>query len=76
MARGETVCADDFRDVDPRKWGDLYAEEPMSGQKFLGLFHKHSQPAMRTFDIPSFTHSVTIEFLLYEIDNWDDLDGS
>jgi hypothetical protein len=66
---GETVIYEDFNEDDASDWG-MIETEPQSGQKFLGRFHKWSQPVSRTFDIPDFTYFVTMEFLLFEIDDW------
>ncbi|CAB9530691.1 expressed unknown protein [Seminavis robusta] len=66
---GETVLAEDFNENDVRKW-KLIETEPVSGQTFLGRFHKFSKKVYQQFSIPDFTDFVTMEFLLYEIDDW------
>merc|ERR1712137_496866 len=43
---------------------------PDSGHNFLGRLHRDSEPISKTFDIPDFADRVTIEFNLYEIDDW------
>jgi hypothetical protein len=72
---GETVLVEDFTDATVEEWG-LIETEPLSGQKFLGRFHKHSNPVEKVFDIPDFANHVTIEFLLYEFDDWGAVDRS
>jgi von Willebrand factor type D domain len=66
---GETVVYVNFEKDDVKDWV-LIEKEPISGVKFLGRFHKYSQPVKKEFDIPGFAHYVTIEFLLLEIDDW------
>ncbi|CAB9525866.1 receptor-like protein kinase [Seminavis robusta] len=52
-------------------WDNLMIDYlPDSGHNFLGLMHRDSEPISKEFSIPSFAQRVTIEFKLYEIDDW------
>jgi hypothetical protein len=67
---GETITAEDFNEVDPAEWNSMIETDPRSGQKYLGRFHMGSEPVTKVFEVPEFTHYVTVEFLLFEIDDW------
>jgi hypothetical protein len=70
---GEVVIYEDFTENDVSSWG-LIETDPRSGQTFLGRFHQHSKPVSKVFDIPDFAFFLTVEFLLYEIDDWGAVD--
>jgi hypothetical protein len=65
----EQVYVEDFDTDDVSGW-DMGVEVLPSGKAFLGRFHQDSEPVSREFDIPEFADRATVEFLLYEIDDW------
>lgn len=67
---GQTVEVFDGLEDNTYSGWDLIEQSPSSGRFFLGRFHRDSQPLKKDFNIPSFAYYVTMEFLLYEIDNW------
>ncbi|CAB9526146.1 sushi domain containing 2 [Seminavis robusta] len=43
---------------------------PESQKPFLGRLYRDSGPVEKQFDVPAYADSVTMDFLLYEIDDW------
>ena len=70
MGCGETVVYEDFNENDASEWQLVGKTSTQCEQVFLGKFHKTSGPVVKEFDIPSFAHVISIEFLLYEFGDW------
>lgn len=66
---GEQILFEDFDENDVTEWGIIETDQ-RSGQSFLGRFHRGSDPVVKEYDVPAFAKRVTVEFLLYEIDDW------
>ncbi|CAB9507965.1 Sushi domain-containing protein 2 [Seminavis robusta] len=66
---GQVVIDEDFEENDVSEWG-MIDTAPRSGSLFLGRFRKDSPSVSKEFDIPGWANYATVEFLLYEIDDW------
>lgn len=65
------VGYEDFESGTAPLWNNAYVAFDPSLSKFLGRMGKEASRIDKTFLVPTEASSVTVEFILYEIDEWE-----
>lgn len=70
------VVYEDFEGFYDNSWvgGEVNQDYTLQFSHFLGRFGREYNRASKTFDVPQDAKSLTVEFLFYEIDNWEHRD--
>lgn len=70
------VVYEDFEGFYDNSWvgGEVNEDYTLQFSHFLGRFGREQNRASKTFDVPQDAKSLTVEFLFYEIDNWEHRD--